>query len=360
MNTQGITPRHELTPPTIDAQYVVGFVWARQPQIRVVKDFGKQVWLAVSLENPQTTFAGSVTGLNATAPGVLANTGNAGISLLSNANTFSYNHIPDVIAKVSFDPMIGGKQPLHVEAFGLWRDFYDRVTYTSGNPLGIVIPTNPSCFTGATAGSTGTTKAVCTNTDTSGYGFGAGVVWNAVPKLLDVQGSFITGRGIGRYGSGQLPDTVVAENGSLQPIPETMFLVGGTLHPTPNLDIYVMYGQEREGTEALYNHTTTFLGYGNPAATLAGCAVEGVACSTDTQQIDQITAGVWDKVYAGKFGSVRIGFQYSHTNLTGFPGVTGSSTPGVVTGTSAGVGSSVTPKTNDDMFFTSFRFYPNF
>ena len=34
MNTKGITPRQEDIPLTIDAQYVPGFVWTRQPQIR--------------------------------------------------------------------------------------------------------------------------------------------------------------------------------------------------------------------------------------------------------------------------------------------------------------------------------------
>ena len=41
MNTKGIIPRQEDIPLTIDAQYVPGFIWARQPQLRFVKDFGK-------------------------------------------------------------------------------------------------------------------------------------------------------------------------------------------------------------------------------------------------------------------------------------------------------------------------------
>ena len=65
-NTHGITPRNELVPATIDAQYVVGFNWARQPQLRITKNWNKEFWLAVSVENPQTTFAGNA----AAAPGV--------------------------------------------------------------------------------------------------------------------------------------------------------------------------------------------------------------------------------------------------------------------------------------------------
>ncbi len=60
MNGKGISPRNEIIPPTIEAQYVPGFVWARQPQIRLVKDFDdKQLWVGASLENPQTTFGGA-------------------------------------------------------------------------------------------------------------------------------------------------------------------------------------------------------------------------------------------------------------------------------------------------------------
>ena len=55
MQAKGITPRNEDIPPTIDAQYIPGFSFARQPQIRVTKDFGTTLTLAVSLENPQTT-----------------------------------------------------------------------------------------------------------------------------------------------------------------------------------------------------------------------------------------------------------------------------------------------------------------
>src|SRR5580704_17491604 len=59
LNSHGITPRNEVPPATIDAQYSVGFNWARQPQIRIVKNWDHQFWLALSAENPQTTFAGA-------------------------------------------------------------------------------------------------------------------------------------------------------------------------------------------------------------------------------------------------------------------------------------------------------------
>src|SRR5579872_7035173 len=55
LSTKGITPRNEDIPLTIDGQYVAGFNWARQPGIRLVKNFGDSFWLAASAEMPQTT-----------------------------------------------------------------------------------------------------------------------------------------------------------------------------------------------------------------------------------------------------------------------------------------------------------------
>ena len=64
MNNKGITPRNEDIPLTIDAQYVAGFTWTRQPQIRSTKNFGDNLWFAVSAEMPQT--ASPCAGGNAT------------------------------------------------------------------------------------------------------------------------------------------------------------------------------------------------------------------------------------------------------------------------------------------------------
>src|SRR5260370_31315424 len=53
-NTVGITPRKENIPLTIDADYVDGFNYTRNWQIRLVQDFGQKVWLGVSVETPAT------------------------------------------------------------------------------------------------------------------------------------------------------------------------------------------------------------------------------------------------------------------------------------------------------------------
>jgi hypothetical protein len=339
MNGKGITPRNEVIPPTIEAQYVPGFVWARQPQIRLTKDFDdKQLWLAVSLENPQTTFASAATGTATTFGGVTVNDNGAGIGEFDSANSPSFNHAPDVIGKVAFEPMIGGAQPLHAELFGLVSEYYDRVNIAAGSQ---------AVTAGLTAGNM--------TDNTWGGGVGGGVTFNVVPKLLDVQGSFLAGKGIGRYGAGQLPGVIVGPGGNLVALPETMFLLGGTVHATPQLDLYVFGGEEHEGSETanpVVGATTLHLGYGNPFATLGNCFVELGTCSPDTQQVDQVTVGFWDKVYTGNFGQVRVGVQYSHTDLRAFSGLAGTNTAGFPTT------ATVKPTTSDDMVFTSFRYYP--
>ena len=337
MNGKGISARNEVIPPTIEAQYVPGFVWARQPQICLVKDFDdKQAWLAVSLENPQTTFGSAATGTATSFGGVTVNDNAAGIGLLSSANNFSFNHVPDVIVKAAFEPMIGGAQPLHLELFGIERNFYDRVNIAAGSQA--------VTLGGLTAGNV--------TENTWGSSIGGGATLTVIPKMLDVQASALTGKGLGRYGSGQLPDTIVScAGGSLETISETMFLAGATVHATPQLDIYVFGGEELQG--ATYsNPGTLHLGYGNPAATLGNCFVELGTCTADTKSVQQVTVGFWDKVWSGSFGQVRFGLQFSHTQLLAFPGVAGTNSAGFSPTTI------VRPKTTDDMLFTSFRYYP--
>ncbi|HEX4196300.1 MAG TPA: hypothetical protein VHZ26_02570 [Caulobacteraceae bacterium] len=344
MNAKGITPRNEVTPPSIDAQYIPGFAFARQPQLRLTHDFDDhQFWAAVSIENPQTTFSGStVAGVNAftgaTGSSLItsASAGQSASSGFTNINTFSLNHVPDVIAKIAFEPNIGGAHPVHLELFGLYRDYYDRIN-VGANAFGL--PTGIS------------------NSDVSGGGVGGGVIVNVIPKMLDIQGSFLTGSGIGRYGAAGLPDVTLHPNGKIEPIPETMWLGGATFHATPALDVYLFGGEESE-TAKPFNATntggaTTHIGYGNPFLSNAGCLSEAatgasaLTCTGTVKSVDQVTAGFWDKVYSGRYGYVRVGVQYSHTDLDTFAGANAAGVPG-----------SLAPKTSDDMVFTSFRYYP--
>jgi hypothetical protein len=334
LNSKGITPRNEVPPPSIDAQYVPGFSWTRQPQLRLTKDFAdKQFWLAASLENPQTTFTGtSGSGLPGGVSVVDLGTGNSvinpapvvstGFGGFNSVNTSSFNKTPDVILKAAWEPYIGVARPLHIEAFGLYRDFYDQITVSATNTQGLAPGVHEASI--------------------SGGGWGAGVTYAAIPKILDLQASVMSGKGIGRYGAAQLSDATLNVDGKVAPIRETMYLVGATLHATPELDLYLFGGDERENSRI-----STFAGanfgfgnLGNTVFTAAGCTTVGGACSATVRDVGQVTAGFWDKAYTGSFGQIRIGVQYSHTRLEGFSG------------------GGYTPKTSDDMIFTSFRYYP--
>ncbi len=316
LNSKGITPRNEVPPATIDAQYAVGFNWARQPQIRLVKNWNRQFWLAVSVENPQTTFAPNA----GTATGITTTTTHAGGSLLANVNNFSLNHVPDFIGKIAWEPVIGGSQPLHVEALGIYRSFYDRVSLATGNALGLAAGNH--------------------NANSDGGGVGGSIAWTAIPKTLDLQATALTGSGIGRYGSAQLPDVTLRPDGTLAPVQETTFLGGATWHATPLFDLYVYAGQEQQQRK-YYDVGAQHLGLGNPALNLAGCLVEGGACSPNLQTVNQANVGLWWRAYQGKFGSFRVGAQYSYIHLTAFSGAGG-----------------IKPTTDDSMVFTSLRYYP--
>ncbi len=310
MNTHGITPRNELTPPQIDAQYVPGFVWARQPQFRVTENYGKNLWVALSLENPQTTF---YTGANKFPSGTdLVYNSPAGSGYAS-MNTLSLNHVPDVIGKVAYEAPIAGRD-VHLEAFGLYRSFATRLNQM--------------------------------NQSASGGGFGFGIVAPLAPNLLDFQVSALAGRGIGRYGSAQLPDLTFDSAGNMHPIHEVDALVGLTLHATPMLDIYLFAGEEKESAESFNLATSTGTlvgyGYGNPLYSNAGCFSETAvgACVGNTRLVEQGTLGFWHRIYVGSFGKFQWGLQYSYTQRNAFAGVGGS------------------PIANDSMVFASVRYFP--
>ncbi|NIJ33316.1 hypothetical protein [Sphingomonas oligoaromativorans] len=297
-NAKGITPRAELTPPQIDAQYVPGFAWARQPGIRLAGDFlDHKLWIAVAAENPQTTFAGTV-------PPNVTNNQQAG-SGFDSANTLSLNHLPDGIAKIAYDTHIAGNA-VHVEGFGLVRSFDAHLNGAGNNSA-------------------------------TGYGYGGSIVAQIVPGVLDAQFSGIGGKGIGRYGSAGLPDVTFSADGRIHPLNEFMLLGGATLHATRMLDLYAFAGEEQEDRKILSGGT---YGVGLPTANNSGCFIEGGACAGNTRRIRQLTAGFWEKLYQGSYGRAQVGIQYSYTQRQLFAGVGGM------------------PQVSQNMGFLSFRYYP--
>ena len=115
---KGVDPRTEQLPATIDAQYHVGFSWARQYGVRFAKNFNNKVWLAMSVEDPQTTFKQHGT----TTPYLIGTAGNGGGLLNTAQASYSFNMTPDFIFKAAFEPGFG-----HYEVFGIVSTFRDRV-----------------------------------------------------------------------------------------------------------------------------------------------------------------------------------------------------------------------------------------
>ncbi|MBV8522116.1 MAG: hypothetical protein JOY71_08315 [Acetobacteraceae bacterium] len=306
----GLVPRQENIPLTIDAQYVVGFNWTRNPQVRFAKSFaGDRFWLGASLESPQTLYA--PTGPNGLLPqsNLTVNNVNPGGSLFNAANNYSTDIAPDVIVKAAADPGWG-----HYEAYGIGRVFRDRVS-TLGS------------------GTNGTAAA---------GGGGAYALLPLVPKKLELQASFLAGTGIGRYGSAQLPDAIVGPGGGPRPIPEVEALVGVVGHPTPALDLYLYAGTEQE-SRTFFNAAGKGFGYGSPLYSNATCGIElGAAsgCVGNTSGVWQITLGTWWRFIQGPWGTMQAGAQYSYTHRSIFSGI------------------GPTPSTDINMAFLSFRYYP--
>lgn len=330
----GMLPQNENTPLTIDAQYVAGFNWARQPSIRFVEDWNKVAWFGFSVENPETAFVSNGAGVGMTPntalvvpPGLGVNPGNtcSNSGLLDNQTMCGNNIAPDLVEKVALDPGWG-----HYEALALQRWFSDEVS------------------TLATPNSWGQKVSF-------GWGFGGSVLLPVVPKWLDLQGSVLTGQGIGRYASSQLADVTIGSNGALSPLQATQFLVGAVAHVVEGNDIYAYYGQEQMSGNA-WTVAGVNGGYGNPGYAMSGCATQVLTsttaaglnastatCTANVQKTQEFTIGFWQDVYKGNLGRARVGLQYEYVTLTAFPG-TGSAAGGL--------------NPNNNIVFLSLRYYP--
>jgi hypothetical protein len=315
MQKQGITyaTPNVNAPGTIDTQYVPGFVWARQPQFRVAKTLdGGLFTVAASIENPQTNY---YTGPNGLAPADIGTVtvNSAGGSGFASTNNYSDEVAPDIIGKLAFDPKFA-----HFEVFGVGRFFHDRISNTD----------------------TGSGSTV-----TAGGG-GAAVLVHLIPGLLDIQGSFLGGDGIGRYGSAQLPDAVVGPHGEPEAIPEIEALVGIVGHPIPDIDLYGFLGTEDESRryfDADVKHKETAYGYGNPLYSNASCDIElgaSSGCIGNTSSVTQGTVGAWWKFIHSDVGTMQVGAQWSYTHREIFQGL------------------GPTPKVDENIAMFSFRYYP--
>ncbi|MGH9718415.1 MAG: hypothetical protein ACRD4R_17030 [Candidatus Acidiferrales bacterium] len=319
----GVSNRTEAAPLTIDAQYTAGFSWARQYGVRFSKDFDNKMWLAMSVENPQTTFGAHGQNSNF----VLGTSGNGGGLLNSTAN-YSFNAAPDFIFKAVFQPGFG-----HYEVFGILSTFRDRVFPTAATPY---------------------------NDKQVGGGIGANARFQLDDKHVVLGAHFLTGEGVGRYGTSGLPDATVRPDGTLALIRSYQGL--GTLEfHYPKIDVYFNAGGEFDGRTSFVNGAGTVPneGYGAVGFNNSGCWTEpapggsngyslgSVAnCTADTRNVMEGTAGFWYRFYKGTKGTVQVGGQYSYLQRNTWSGA--SADPNHPSGQ---------PQGTENMFFTSFRYY---
>lgn len=327
MFKSGLIPRQENIPWTIDAQYVPGFDWLRNPEVRIVKDWDKQVWLGIEASSPQAVSTGAApfgTG------GVLS-TFNCNSQLDPQASC-SLDFMPDVTVKLAVDPGWG-----HFEVFGLARGFRDRI-----------IP----------AGSTPTTSGMSARNDEAvGLSGGGGMILPIWGEKLQLQGNVLYGQGVGRYDAAQLADATFDANGDVAPLTGYSIMGGITSHnAVKDLDLYAYAGENH-----VFNNISGAFGFGNPASgfTNVGCNILGGACAGTTsnfngtstlglgqiQDVWQITEGFWWRMYDGEKGLATFGMQDSYTVDT---------TPDF--GSAKGGKASA----NMNVVMASFRYYPKF
>lgn len=338
----GVDNRTEATPLTIDPAYTVGFSWARQYGFRVAKNFNNHFWLAASLENPQTIFAGTTVSNNF----ALGSAGTSGGLYNAFNGTYSFNATPDVIVKAAFEPGFG-----HYEIFGILSRFRDRVYPCVEYTL------DPS-LCGTTAAS-----AIGAYNDSKNGGGVGGNARVTIAHHLDFGLHAIYGNGVARYGTSSLPDATVNPDGTLAPLRSYQGLVTLEYH-TPKFDVYMNGGEEyvRKRWE-LDPVSGKPVGYGSPLFSDSNCYSEtvpgsggyafgGITCSGQTQSTVEGTFGFWIRPYHGPKGRIQIGPQYSYLVRNAWAGCsTGTVTGGVCTGPS------VSPHGIDNMFMTSFRYY---
>ena len=221
-----------------------------------------------------------------------------------------------MVIKASYDPGWG-----HFEVFDLTRTFKSTLQDASGNVNGNEI----------------TTTAI-----------GGGVILPLLSKQFNLQLSGMYGEGIGRYGSGQLPDVAQYANGDITPIREIQLLAGVNWTPTSCLTVYGYYGWENAERRDLASGGKAY-GYGSDLddvqMDLPGTTI-GKAFNGQINSIDQFTIGAWYKFFQGRLGNMQAGLQYSYTKNTYFSGNNYS-------GTVATNG----PQANDSMVLSSLRFY---
>ncbi len=378
-NRRSTDTRTEIQPQTVDAQYLVGYSWERQPGFRIQQKFGDlksgMFTAAMSLEQAQITgFTAAGTIPNQYFFGGLGQNGglyNAAASTASGATTctassatppvitctttvttgnitsYANNVAPDVIVKFAYDrPLV------HFELGGLarfMRDEYYPVTAYGGTAAA---PT----YSYAAAN----TVPLQNHTSSAGGIFGSARVY--LQKYAEVAVQAMAGQGVGRYGSAQLADATLRPNETLEPIHNYHGLFSLETHPTPKLDVYAYYGGEYAQRTVYTTPQGALIGYAPPNLSNAGCydlpaavsttigtgvggTLSPTSCAEPTKYIQEGMFGfTYRLVSSPKFGRLQYQATYSLINRQLWAGLGSSTTP-------------VSPRAQDGMIHVSMRYY---
>ena len=407
-NRKGMANRTEALPMVIDPQYNVGFTWERAYGFRVTKNFGDHVAVGFSAEGPQATVGGrgfstytntSATGVATTFQNSFVFAPGSGGGLFNFVDTtgYSINKTPDFIVKAAFDPGWG-----HYEVLGIISTFQNRIypcAVVGTTAKNFPTPVTPTVLACPVDGTTTPSAAGAFNDSSTGGGVGGSATVPLLHKKLDAGAKIVWGDGIGRFGSAQLADATLKPGGYFSLIHGGQFLGRLEWHVTPKLDVYAYLGGEYAARNGYLGYlsvkitntaaipgcgaigqqpcagggvlpaypalvstsiaTNGFGGYGSRFANNSGCSVEqppggtgapsgGGTCAGDTRYISEATIGFWHRIYAGEYGRLQWGIQYSYLYKNTWSGTDAAGLTGKV---------SIQPHAVDNMVWTSFRYY---
>ncbi len=359
-----------MTPQTIDANYVTGFVWTRQYGFRVTKTFDK-VAFGVAAENPQVLYTASLAGntpyavigsggnnggnynpaISACTPSTsivnytdqvqtdsAGNTLHAAVPVYKTVNgcanvaNFSFNVAPDIIAKVAIDPGWG-----HYEIFGIGR-FAHQTIYPGENTDRNLYGGLTDVATGAVVAPALTTAGAFSNNAFFGGG-GASLRVPVIPNVLTVGFKGMYGSGLGRYGNSTLADLTTNSWGGFSPIHNASALITVEANPNPRLALYLNYGGDYASRDdwGVAGATTSL---GAPTADFCYTAAGKTTCAASASAAAIAAGGKWGGHWGAPsnsavgYGSRLLSNSGCLTNAN--PGYNGGASTGYAPGGSCG------------------------
>lgn len=363
MNRKGTDASTFWTINSIDQQTMPGIAWGRWGELRLSQQIGKNVNIALALDNPSylsaanntTTYVSGVaaigTGSNnnsyvsAACTAVTTATGTPLVYTTTNTCVdtplYSTGLAPDLIFKAAYDDAKLG----HYEVKALGRFFRDRVVSTATVPGW--------------------------NNTGLGWGVGGGAIIPVLPKKLDFLFMGLYGKGISRYQSAGNTDFVVRNTTGV--IDHNMILVKGAsamfgfeAHPNAKWEINFDAGAEYYGrtTYPAALTGTTLGGYGVPTANNVGCyfetipttvpATTGAACTGNNRFVGDVKFNVYYDLFKGSYGILRYGTEFNYYERGTWSGTGGL--PNTALFPTLPTGKGLAPRGNDKVVMTVMRY----